>query len=38
VLAARLDALVEPGLLERRSYREPGQRERREYVLTDDKG
>lgn len=35
VLAARLDALVESGLLERRSYREPGQRERREYVLTD---
>jgi DNA-binding HxlR family transcriptional regulator len=35
VLAARLDAMVTDGLLERRPYREPGQRERTEYVLTD---
>lgn len=34
VLAARLDAMVDEGLLERRPYREPGQRERTEYVLT----
>ncbi|MEV4423424.1 helix-turn-helix domain-containing protein [Patulibacter sp. NPDC049589] len=35
VLAARLDGMVTEGLLERRPYREPGQRERTEYVLTD---
>lgn len=34
VLAARLEAMVEEGLLERRPYREPGRRERTEYVLT----
>jgi DNA-binding HxlR family transcriptional regulator len=33
--AARLSDLVEVGLLERRPYREPGQRSRDEYVLTD---
>ena len=33
--AARLSDLVEAGLLERRPYREPGQRSRDEYVLTD---
>lgn len=33
-LGARLDALVHAGLLERRSYREPGERTREEYVLT----
>ena len=33
--AARLSDLVEAGLLERRPYREPGQRGRDEYVLTD---
>ncbi len=35
VLAARLRALVEAGVLETRPYREPGSRERREYRLTD---
>ena len=35
VLAARLDEMVEEGLLERRPYREPGRRERTEYVLAD---
>ena len=34
VLTARLDWLVEQGLLARRRDREPGQRERTEYVLT----
>ena len=34
-VAARLSDLVEAGLLERRPYREPGQRSRDEYVLTD---
>lgn len=34
VLSARLAALVEHGVLERRRYREPGERERDEYVLT----
>jgi DNA-binding HxlR family transcriptional regulator len=34
VLAARLDGMVADGLLERRPYREEGQRERAEYVLT----
>ena len=33
--SARLAELVELGLLERRPYREPGQRGREEYVLTD---
>lgn len=33
--AARLSELVELGLLRRRPYREPGQRSRDEYVLTD---
>jgi len=32
--AARLNELVEAGLLSRRPYREPGQRTRDEYVLT----
>jgi DNA-binding HxlR family transcriptional regulator len=32
--AARLDELVEAGLLARRPYQEPGQRTRDEYVLT----
>lgn len=32
--SARLSDLVEVGLLERRPYREPGQRSRDEYVLT----
>ncbi|MDO9410344.1 helix-turn-helix domain-containing protein [Patulibacter sp.] len=35
VLASRLEAMVQEGLLERSPYREPGQRERTEYVLTD---
>lgn len=34
VAAARLRDLVQAGLLERRPYREPGQRTRHEYVLT----
>ena len=34
VAAARLRELVAAGLLERRPYREPGQRTRSEYVLT----
>jgi DNA-binding HxlR family transcriptional regulator len=34
VAAKRLRELVEAGLLERRPYREPGQRTRQEYVLT----
>ncbi|MGB8406874.1 MAG: helix-turn-helix domain-containing protein [Mycobacterium sp.] len=33
--SARLAELVEAGLLTRRPYREPGQRSRDEYVLTD---
>src|SRR5271156_2242177 len=33
--SARLAELVELGLLTRRPYREPGQRSRDEYVLTD---
>lgn len=32
--SARLSELVEAGLLEKRPYREPGQRSRDEYVLT----
>lgn len=35
VAASRLRDLVEVGLLERRPYREEGQRTRQEYVLTD---
>jgi DNA-binding HxlR family transcriptional regulator len=35
VTAARLRELVEHGLLEREDYREPGQRTRRRYRLTD---
>jgi DNA-binding HxlR family transcriptional regulator len=35
VTAARLRELVGIGVLERRPYREPGQRTRHEYVLTD---
>lgn len=34
-MSARLAELVEVGLLEKRPYREPGQRSRDEYVLTD---
>lgn len=34
-LGQRLDALVASGLLERRAYREDGERTRDEYVLTD---
>ena len=33
--SARLGELVDAGLLTRRPYREPGQRAREEYVLTD---
>ncbi|MFC4036117.1 winged helix-turn-helix transcriptional regulator [Streptomyces polygonati] len=35
ILTARLDSLVEEGLLERRPYRDPGARARDEYVLTE---
>jgi DNA-binding HxlR family transcriptional regulator len=35
VTAARLKELVDEGLLERESYREPGQRTRQRYRLTD---
>jgi DNA-binding HxlR family transcriptional regulator len=35
LLSVRLATLVEHGLLERRSYRQPGQRTRHEYRLTD---
>lgn len=35
VASSRLRELVEAGLLERRPYREPGQRTRHEYVLTE---
>lgn len=35
VLASRLDALVSQGVLERRSYQEPGARVRDEYALTE---
>ena len=35
VASARLRELVDAGLLERRPYREPGQRTRHEYALTD---
>ena len=33
--SARLNELVDAGLLQRRAYKEPGQRSRDEYVLTD---
>jgi DNA-binding HxlR family transcriptional regulator len=35
VLTDRLSRLVEAGILERRPYREDGEREREEYLLTD---
>ncbi|WP_369372273.1 winged helix-turn-helix transcriptional regulator [Promicromonospora sp. Populi] len=35
VLTARLETLVEAGVLERRAYRDQGQRQRDEYVLTE---
>jgi len=35
ILAARLTGLVENGLMERRTYQEPGSRQRDEYVLTE---
>lgn len=35
IASSRLRELVEAGLLERRPYREPGQRTRHEYVLTE---
>lgn len=35
VLTDRLGRLVDAGILERRPYREDGEREREEYVLTD---
>nr|WP_296071070.1 helix-turn-helix domain-containing protein [uncultured Actinoplanes sp.] len=35
ILAARLAALVEDGLMERRTYQQPGSRPRDEYVLTE---
>ncbi|MGW2095069.1 winged helix-turn-helix transcriptional regulator [Promicromonospora sukumoe] len=35
VLTARLETLVEGGVLERRPYRDAGQRQRDEYVLTE---
>lgn len=35
VASSRLRDLVEAGLLDRRPYREPGQRTRHEYVLTE---
>jgi DNA-binding HxlR family transcriptional regulator len=35
VLSERLEGLVASGLLERRSYQEPGQRRRSEYALTE---
>jgi DNA-binding HxlR family transcriptional regulator len=34
-LSSRLEALTDAGLLARQPYREPGERERDEYVLTD---
>ena len=34
MLTDRLNTLVEHGILERRGYRDPGQREREEYLLT----
>lgn len=35
IASSRLRELVDAGLLERRPYREPGQRTRSEYVLTE---
>lgn len=34
-LSQRLSLLVDTGILERRAYKEPGDRERMEYVLTE---
>ena len=36
VLTDRLATLVDAGVFVRRAYREPGEREREEYVLTDE--
>ncbi|GHF75400.1 winged helix-turn-helix transcriptional regulator [Streptomyces thermodiastaticus] len=35
ILSRRLETLVEQGIFERRAYREPGERSRYEYVLSD---
>lgn len=35
ILTARLASLVDAGVMTRRTYREPGEREREEYPLTD---
>jgi DNA-binding HxlR family transcriptional regulator len=35
ILAARLASLVEFGVMTRQTYREPGEREREEYLLTE---
>jgi DNA-binding HxlR family transcriptional regulator len=35
ILATRLEKIVQDGLMERRSYQEPGERARDEYVLTE---
>ncbi|MEU6602830.1 winged helix-turn-helix transcriptional regulator [Streptomyces flaveolus] len=35
ILSRRLESLVEQGVFERRAYREPGERSRYEYVLSD---
>ncbi|MEV5499277.1 helix-turn-helix domain-containing protein [Nonomuraea fuscirosea] len=35
ILSKRLEKIVEDGLMERRTYREPGSRPRDEYVLTE---
>jgi DNA-binding HxlR family transcriptional regulator len=35
ILAKRLALIVDEGLMERRTYRQPGERTREEYVLTD---
>jgi DNA-binding HxlR family transcriptional regulator len=35
ILTARLATLVEAGVMSRQTYREPGEREREEYLLTD---
>ncbi|MFH9331355.1 winged helix-turn-helix transcriptional regulator [Streptomyces althioticus] len=35
ILTKRLTMLVEQGLMERRTYREPGERAREEYILTE---
>ncbi|MFJ6386974.1 winged helix-turn-helix transcriptional regulator [Streptomyces sp. NPDC091972] len=36
ILSNRLEPLVEKGIFERRGYREPGERSRYEYVLTEE--